>query len=313
MKRQVIFIAAILLLVANSVVALQVDEGLFVEIGGIRQWVTISGDKADAPVLLFLHGGPGNPPVGESLATLNVLRKKFLLVVWHQRESGRTFAENKSPQPLSPDLLTQDAEKLILWLKNRFDRNKVMLMGHSWGGYLAIRLAATRPDLVAACIAISPMIHQDESERQALDSLKHWAAKSNSQALSELNQIRLPIQDSRSLFLQRKWMAVHSKTKQTEEKFVVEWSERWLKVFMTASATDFRKAYPVIPCPVAFLIGKRDLQTHFSVAESYYQMVQSPDKKWFWFNRSGHGPHRSEPEQFLKITSFLADAWSGLN
>ena len=37
-----------------------VDEASYVSIGGIEQWVTIRGEDRSNPVLLFLHGGPGD-------------------------------------------------------------------------------------------------------------------------------------------------------------------------------------------------------------------------------------------------------------
>lgn len=36
------------------------DEASYVSIGGIEQWVTIRGEDRGNPVLLFLHGGPGD-------------------------------------------------------------------------------------------------------------------------------------------------------------------------------------------------------------------------------------------------------------
>ena len=46
-----------------------VHEERFVPIGGIEQWVTINGRNCANPVILFLHGGPGNPlsPYSDSI------------------------------------------------------------------------------------------------------------------------------------------------------------------------------------------------------------------------------------------------------
>ena len=298
------------LLVSVTLIQAQpVREGLFVEIGGIRQWVTIEGDRATAPVLLFLHGGPGNPPVGEALKTLRSLRGKFVLVIWHQRESGRTLAADPSPQPLTPELFLSDADEISAWLLSRFQTKRIFVMGHSWGGYLALRLAAQRPERIAACLVVSPMIHQQESERMTLDTLRSWAVRERPEAVAELSRIRLPLADGAALYLHRKWIAVFSSATPAAEHFVLDWSRRWLDLFREASSFDFRKSQPELDCPVYFLIGGRDLQTHFRLAEDYFRMLNAPEKEWIGFPRSGHSPHRSEPRRFLEEVGRVAERW----
>ena len=38
-----------------------VDEAKAVEIGGIRQWITVRGRDRRNPILLVIHGGPAAP------------------------------------------------------------------------------------------------------------------------------------------------------------------------------------------------------------------------------------------------------------
>jgi hypothetical protein len=45
-----------------------IDEANYVEVGGIQQWVTIRGEDRTNPILLFLHGGPGDATNPTSLA-----------------------------------------------------------------------------------------------------------------------------------------------------------------------------------------------------------------------------------------------------
>jgi hypothetical protein len=64
-----------------------IAEGLFVDIGGIRQWITVRGESRTNPVLLILAGGPGNTLV--PLAPVFRDWERFFTVVqWDQRGAG---------------------------------------------------------------------------------------------------------------------------------------------------------------------------------------------------------------------------------
>ncbi|GGD39180.1 alpha/beta fold hydrolase [Pseudoxanthomonas indica] len=63
-----------------------VDESGFVSIGGIRQWVTIEGQDCRNPVVLMVHGGPGNPNTPFAHTVYADWTKDFTLVQWDQRK-----------------------------------------------------------------------------------------------------------------------------------------------------------------------------------------------------------------------------------
>lgn len=283
------------------------DTGRFVVIGGIRQWISIFFENPDAPVLLFLHGGPGNPPTGTALESLKSLRSRFTVIIWHQRNSGMTLKENPSFKTVTTDLMFSDAVGMVEWISAQYHQPKIFLMGHSWGGYLALRLAGMRPDLIKACFAMSPMVAQEESERMTLDSIKTWVTvNSKKEGMKELSEIRIPFDSWRSLYLHRKWLALCSGITPTDEKLVREWSGLWLELFTEASQIDFRKTQPSIGCPVYFLVGRKDLQTHFRLAVDYYKLLKAPEKELVWFDFSGHAPHRSEPLKFRETVFRLS-------
>lgn len=38
-----------------------INESMYVDINGTKQWISIYGEDINNPVLLYLHGGPGAP------------------------------------------------------------------------------------------------------------------------------------------------------------------------------------------------------------------------------------------------------------
>ncbi len=113
-----------------------IDTAAAVDIGGIKQWISIKGTNNGNPVLLFLHGGPGNSAMGYAAKFSGELQKYFVVVHWDQRESGKTAELNASDKPLSVALVENDAIEVINYLRRRFSQDKIYVMGNSWGGFL---------------------------------------------------------------------------------------------------------------------------------------------------------------------------------
>src|ERR1700735_3856824 len=128
-----------------------IDEGMFVPIGGINQWITIRGQNRDNPVVLFLHGGPGthtNLP-DFSLATAGT--PSFTLVQWDQRGAGKTFGSGgTSATDMTVDRMTLDGVELTQFLRGHLHKEKIILVGHAWGTILGIHMVKARPDLFYA-------------------------------------------------------------------------------------------------------------------------------------------------------------------
>jgi pimeloyl-ACP methyl ester carboxylesterase len=273
-----------------------------VQIGGIQQWISVKGTNISHPVLLFLHGGPGNSAMSYADKFTSELQKSFVVVQWDQRESGKTAELNSSSMNMSVGLMEKDAIEMISYLKARFSQEKIYLMGHSWGGFLGLSIAANQPELLKGYFAISPMIHQTESERLSLQWMKNMAlAKNNEQALKELALVNIPFQNSDQLYYHRSWLAKFMGTKPPLKRFVESWSTKWLALFNEASRVNFFTLAPEISCPIYFFIGKKDYQTHFKVAEDYYKMVKADKKQLFWFEDSGHNLHVTEPKKLQDL------------
>src|SRR5579859_292608 len=87
-----------------------IDEANYVKIGGIEQWITIRGEDRKNPVLLLLHGGPGDATNPWGYAGFRNWLKYFTVVQWDQRGAGRTLGRNRATvaSTITVDRMVQD-------------------------------------------------------------------------------------------------------------------------------------------------------------------------------------------------------------
>ena len=186
-----------------------IDEATNVEIGGIEQWITIRGEDRNNPALLFLHGGPGDATNPWGYAAFRSWLKYFTVVQWDQRGSGRTFGRNgaASASTITPDRMAQDGIELAEWVKKKLHKDKIVLVGHSWGSILGVFMAKARPELFYAFVGTGQVADPTRNYAVAYAALVDRAARDgNSRALGELNEVGPPpYKDGKGFAVQRKW------------------------------------------------------------------------------------------------------------
>ncbi|WP_343746612.1 alpha/beta hydrolase [Chitinophaga sp.] len=274
-------------------------------IGGIRQVISVKGN-ADGPLLLFLHGGPGESRMPQAETISRELQPHALIVMWDQRETGKTLALNRAPLPVTLQQAEQDTYELVQALLQRFKRQKLYLMGESWGTVLGFHVAATHPELLQGLLVVCPVINQEPSEKMALEKMKTWAKENkNTLALRELSAVRIPFANSDQLYYSRKWMHAmdgqpYSDTTMVRSYFAT-WSQTWLPPWNEAAAQNLLTSLPRLRCPVYFFLGGKDYQTNAQIAKSYYQKLIAPRKQLYWFKDATHMVMITEADSIQKI------------
>ncbi len=273
-----------------------------VRIGGIDQWISIKSVNDTLPLLLFLHGGPGNSVIGFAEKFTAELQKHFVVVQWDQRESGKTAKLNSSDKKLTVSQMESDAVEMSMYLRLKFAKQKIYLVGHSWGGFLALRVAASRPDLLAACIAVAPMVNQWESERKTLDWLMSEAkAANNQEAIGELSLVKIPFETPDQLYYHRRWLLISNGKPPLPRNYVLNWGKTWFPLYQEACGINLFEAAPQILCPVYFFVGSTDRQAASAITAAYFHRVKAEKKDLFWFTKSGHSLNLTEPKKFQEI------------
>jgi hypothetical protein len=67
-----------------------IDVAQYIDLGGVRQWITIRGQDRRNPVLVFLHGGPGGALADIAFHFARPWEDYFVVVQWDQRGYGRS-------------------------------------------------------------------------------------------------------------------------------------------------------------------------------------------------------------------------------
>lgn len=130
-------------------------RGRFIEIDGLRQHVVEIGEHAgaaDAPPIVLLHGAGCNLEdmhlaLGERLAA----RYRVILL----DRPGLGWSERRGGDGSSP---TYQAAMLNAVL-DRLEVGRAILVGHSWGGLLALTFALNHPQRAGGLVVIAPPTH----------------------------------------------------------------------------------------------------------------------------------------------------------
>lgn len=302
-----------------------------VELGGYPQWLLIRGQDVSRPVLLFLHGGPGESNMWLAHYTMKELEQHFVCVNWDQRGTGKSFRPGPPPETMTIDQFVKDTIALIELLLSRFGRQKVLLLGHSWGSILAMKVAAARPDLLYAVIGMGQVVDgkggEDLSYRYVLERAHAEHNRKAIRILEQLGGSDTFRKDGR--FIQRWWLFryggfVHALSLWEQVSILLDAPEyslgdcisflrmRDMKFSCRRLGDEYLgvnlpQEIPELCVPVFFFAGSYDYATPFVLVEQFYASLHAPSKKLIWFEHSAHMPHMEEPAKFQRALIALGD------
>jgi proline iminopeptidase len=304
-----------------------IERNETVRIGGIEQFISIRGRDRRNPVLLILHGGPGFPELALAWWNTRALEEYFTVVHWDQRGAGKTYLLNDPKQiapTMTPEQFVLDAEELTGWLRRDLSKDKIFVLGHSWGSYVGLKLAERRPEWLHAYIGTGQATNTPESERRGWAYAMAAARKADNQdAIRELASIapyaaaggQIPLPD---IALERKWsdffggvMAyrpgqVDDKAARLSPDYTDAEAARVFEgnsysqgfLFSAIVSLDLSKVTE-LRCPLILLEGRHDRTVNSDVAHEWFDKVKAPAKRFVWFENSAHEVMSEEPGKVL--------------
>lgn len=303
-----------------------VQETHTVRIGGIDQVITVRGMDRANPVLLYVHGGPAAPMMPASWTFQKPWEDYFTVVQWDQRAAGRTLRANDADAvapTIAIDRYVGDAIELIDWLRTTYGKRKVILVGHSWGSVIGMRVLAEKPEWLHAYVGIGQIIHPWSDETigytHALDAARSGG---NATAVGELEALApYPGADLRGgrIDAQRKWVihyGGHSAYRDNSDYYFraqrlsPDYTPEDRRAIAAGStltldrilgqwrSVDFRGLQRV-QAPVVMLLGRHDDTTPSRPVADWIAAVDAPFKHATWFEHSAHFAPIEEPGRTL--------------
>jgi pimeloyl-ACP methyl ester carboxylesterase len=315
----------------GKLLAGSISEKVFVRINGVEQGMFIKSKDATHPVLLFIHGGPGMPEYWLTQRYPTDLEDYFTVVWWEQRGTGLSYSPDIPPETMTAEQFISDTLAVTNYLRERFGKEKIYLMAHSWGSYIGIQAAAREPELYYAYIGMGQISYQIQSEQLAYEyALEQYKKNGNMDMVQRLESapptITVPLPDAYEA-LRDEYMhgigigTTHDMKSVITGIFLPSWQFReytlrekvnlWRGKFLSRSrnfslwdkmqAMDLSQQVPELELPVYFFEGIYDYTCSYTLAKDYFEKLRAPVKGFYTFEQSAHTPLFEEPEKMQNI------------
>ncbi|MGT2930015.1 alpha/beta fold hydrolase [Streptococcus dentasini] len=149
----------------------------YVLINGCNHYLLHYKSMPENPVFIFIHGGPGEPSSPFAYLVEDYEERNYTIVYYDQRGAGRSRYKG-SKTKVSLDLLKADLKELVAYLKQVYQKDKIGLIGHSFGSVLGSLFVLDHPQDILCYIGCAQSINFVEGERLIHAKLRQKIEKS---------------------------------------------------------------------------------------------------------------------------------------
>ena len=283
------------------------------------QWLLARGNSKDLPILLMLHGGPGFTDMWLSETCNGELEKHFIVVNWDQRGAGKSFDKKTDPKQLTIEQFVEDGKEVIDHLLEKFNQQKLYLLGQSWGSVLGWKLARAVPNKLHHYIGVGQVSNMLESENRSYTYALEAARKDgNKKAIKELESLEMPapndgIDPFKALMKQRNWLAYYGGMMKGAKKLsAISKLLMGAKEYSFSDMLRFNKGMKVSTShmwhqllgvrffeedlkseiPITFILGENDHTVDAALSKELFEQINAPSKNMVMLH-AAHMPNIS--------------------
>jgi pimeloyl-ACP methyl ester carboxylesterase len=304
---------------------LVIDEGMFVEIRGLKQWVTVRGSDRSGPVLLIVHG------TGFALSAMAPFfapwERDFTIVQWDQPGAGATYAKNGAAgmAAVSTESITRDGIAVTEFVRQRLGAEKIALLAISGGTVIGLKMVKARPELFAAYVGSGQVVHWARQEARCYQMILQRAREAgDAAAIAELEQIGPPpYKEAAAVALKAKYANAMTPAEQAElpallaamnapssAAYIARGLPRFdaravsmatfEKLMGEFAAFDARQLGLRFGVPMFFFQGAHDVHLPTSEVKTYATEIDAPQKLMVQIHEGGHSAFFLR-EEFLRL------------
>jgi pimeloyl-ACP methyl ester carboxylesterase len=303
------------------------DDKGFVRINGMEQWVRIKGSSCANPIIVLIHGGPGNPTTPFADNVYKDWEQHYTIVQWDQRGSGMTYGRTPLADdvPLRIEQLRDDGLAVARFAAKRFGKRQVILMGGSWSSVLGVHMVKTDPAMFCGYISSSQLVNEFRQRGSYDATLARARAASDADSIAKLDAIGPPPwTNPRNAGILRRvivkyerlvttpapksWWATSPEyaTAKAEADYAAGEDYSWLQFVGLhgdgiASTIDLYQLGPKFAVPFYMVQGAEDLLTMPESSKRYFDFIEAPRKQFVLVPAAGHDPNPPMVEAQYKL------------
>jgi pimeloyl-ACP methyl ester carboxylesterase len=299
-----------------------------VRVGGADQWILERSENIDNPIVLFLHGGPGTSQLTLNRRNTRDLERFFTVVNWDQRGAGKSYPAIRNVQRMTIDQFVEDTRELTLYLLRKFDKARLVLVGHSWGTVVGALAVARYPELYSCYVGVGQTANMTDGERASyrwtLEQARQHGHRKAIDALVSMGPPPYKRDWQKNTLAQRRYLGrfggeVHANRRGAFD--LVVGSLLFSREYTLTDRTNFFrgilgsmrllwpqllevdlfKSVPELRIPVLFIEGRHDHEAPAEIAERYFDALKAPSKELIWFEDSAHMPNSEERDKFNQV------------
>jgi proline iminopeptidase len=292
-----------------------------IELDGQEQALMIRGMSTENPVLLHLAGGPGGTDIG-AMRLDTSLEQHFVVVTWDQRGTGKSYRALDPADTLTLDSAVADTLAVTDYLRERFDEERIVITGQSYGTLPAVLAAQRHPERYRAVVSTGQMVDVVETDRIFYADVLAAARDRGDRALEErLRDLgpppyrhwedNLTLNDAeRALFPYAEFdghtempatIWAPENTLMDELAALRGLADTFALLYPRLEALDLRVAVPSLEVPVYVVTGEHEAHGRVAPARAWFEALVAPAKEWVELPASGHRASFEQPARYNEL------------